>query len=73
MVAREPTASRATAELNFIVDVWNIKSNDHLDVLGAGIVPPTPRNGSDAFAFEVPSAKCGGRREAEKMSGAGRR
>ena len=32
MVAREPTASRAAAELNFIVDVLNIKSNDHLDV-----------------------------------------
>ena len=51
-MAREPTASRATAELNFIVDVWNIKSSDHLDV-GVVVVQQLrgPRNGSDAFLF----------------------
>ncbi len=61
MVAREPTASRATAEVNFIVDVWNIKSNDHLDVLGAGIVPPTPRMEVmlSLLKFQVPSAEEG--------------
>ena len=48
-MAREPTASRAAAELNFIVDVLDIKRNDHLD--DGSIVPPkslrydTPRNG----------------------------
>lgn len=31
MVASEPAASRAAAEMNFIVDVLDIEKNDHLD------------------------------------------
>ena len=58
MVAREPTASRAAAELNFIVDVWNIKRNDHLDV-GEYCSATLRGMEADAFAFEVPSAEEG--------------
>jgi len=54
-VAREPTASRAAAELNFIVDVLDIEGNDHLDVFF--LCAFGARNDRRKIGFQVPSAE----------------